>query len=55
VRVCGFANVCNDQIVFGNGFGEDRFLASSQAKNACEGMARAKGGSTVCIVQCTFR
>jgi hypothetical protein len=55
VRVCGFANVCNNQLVFGNGFGKDRFLASTQAKNACENMARAKGGSTVCIVQCTVR
>lgn len=55
VRVCGFANVCNNQMVFGNGFGKDRYLASTQAKNACEGMARAKGGSTVCVVQCTAR
>jgi hypothetical protein len=55
VRVCGFANACNYQMVFGNGFGNDRFLASTQAKNACESMARAKGGSTVCVVQCTLR
>lgn len=55
VRVCGFANACNYQMVFGNGFGKDRYLASTQAKNACEGMARAKGGSTVCVVQCTPR
>ena len=55
VRVCGFANVCNNQMVFGNGFGKDRYIASTQAKNACEGMARAKGGSTVCVVQCSAR
>jgi hypothetical protein len=55
VRVCGFANACNNQMVFGNGFGKDRYLASTQAKNACESMARAKGGSTVCVVQCSVR
>ncbi|HEU4534626.1 MAG TPA: hypothetical protein VFS00_10935, partial [Polyangiaceae bacterium] len=55
VRVCGFANVCNNQMVFGNGFGKDRVLASMQAKNACESMARAKGGSTVCVTQCSAR
>jgi hypothetical protein len=55
VRVCGFANVCNYQMVFGNGSGKDRFLAQMQAKNACEGMARAKGSPTVCPVQCSMR
>jgi hypothetical protein len=55
VRVCGFANVCNYQMVFGNGSGKDRFLAQMQAKNACEGMARAKGSAAVCIVQCSLR
>lgn len=55
VRVCGFANVCSNQMVFGSGLGKDRFLANSQAKNACEGMARAKGGFTTCVVQCTLR
>lgn len=55
VRVCGFAGVCNNQMVFGNATGKDRFLANMQAKNACEGMARAKGGAAVCIVQCTVR
>lgn len=55
VRVCGFAGACNFQMVFGNGFGKDRFLAQQQAKNSCEAMARAKGSPTVCLVQCTVR
>lgn len=55
VRVCGFANVCNNQMVFGVGVGNDRFMAMTMAKNACENMARAKGGSTVCTVACTVR
>lgn len=55
VRVCGFANVCSNQMVSGIGTGTDRMLASMMAKNACEGMARAKGGSTVCVVSCTVR
>lgn len=55
VRVCGFAGACNYQMVFGNGFGKDRFLASQQAKNACEAQARAKGTSAVCVVQCSVR
>jgi hypothetical protein len=42
-------------MVFGNGGGTDRFLASQQAKMACEGMARAKGGTTVCVVSCQPR
>ena len=54
-RVCGFAGACNYQMMFGNGFGKDRFLASQQAKNACEAQARAKGTSTVCVVQCSLR
>ena len=53
VRVCGFANVCNNQMVSGIGWGGDRFLAQTMAKNACENMARAKGGSTVCTVTCS--
>ena len=53
VRVCGFANVCNNQMVSGIGWGADRFLAQTMAKNACENMARAKGGSTVCMVSCS--
>lgn len=53
VRVCGFANVCNNQMVFGTGVGTDQFTASQMAKNACQGMAIAKGGSTVCTVACT--
>ncbi|MFO0676527.1 MAG: hypothetical protein U0169_08335 [Polyangiaceae bacterium] len=53
VRVCGFANVCSNQMVSGIGNGTDRFTASQTAKIACEGMARAKGGSTVCSVACT--
>lgn len=55
VRVCGFANVCNNQMVSGIGSGYDQFSASMMAKNACEGMARAKGGSTVCTVACSVR
>jgi hypothetical protein len=55
VRVCGFANVCSNQMVSGIGSGSDRFMASTMAKNACEGMARAKGGSTVCTVACSAR
>ena len=55
VRVCGFANVCNNQMVSGIGSGSDRFIASTMAKNACENMARAKGGSTVCSVSCSLR
>lgn len=55
VRVCGFAGACNYQMVFGNGGGNDRFIASQQAKNACEAMARAKGASAVCVVQCSPR
>jgi hypothetical protein len=53
VRVCGFANVCSNQMVSGIGTGTDRMLASMMAKNACEGMAGAKGGSTVCVVACS--
>ncbi|MBX3264698.1 MAG: hypothetical protein KF782_33810 [Labilithrix sp.] len=55
VRVCGFANVCSNQMVSGLGSGADRFTASQSAKLACEGMARAKGGSTVCTVACSPR
>lgn len=55
VRVCGFANVCNNQMVSGIGSGTDRFMAMTMAKNACEGMARAKGGATVCTVACTMK
>lgn len=53
VRVCGFANVCNNQMVSGMGVGSDRYMAMTMAKNACENMARAKGGSTVCSVSCS--
>jgi hypothetical protein len=53
VRVCGFAGACNYQMVFGNGGGTDRFLASQQAKNACEASARSKGAFATCIVQCS--
>lgn len=55
VRVCGFAGACNYQMVFGNGSGKDRFLASQQAKRACEASARAKGASAICVVQCSPR
>lgn len=55
VRVCGFAGACNYQMVFGNGGGKDRFLASQQAKNACQASARAKGATAVCVVQCSVR
>lgn len=55
VRVCGFAGACNYQMVFGNGFGSDRFVASQQAKSSCEASARAKGASAVCVVQCSAR
>lgn len=55
VRVCGFANVCNYQMVFGTGLGNDQFSARLMAKNACEGMARAKGSATVCVVTCSPR
>ncbi|HTN86876.1 MAG TPA: hypothetical protein VL242_24430, partial [Sorangium sp.] len=55
VRVCGFAGACNYQMVFGNGGGKDRFLASQQAKRACESSARAKGASAICVVQCSPR
>jgi hypothetical protein len=55
VRVCGFANVCNNQMVSGIGMGSDRYVASTMAKNACENMARAKGGGTVCTVTCSPR
>lgn len=55
VRVCGFAGACNYQMVFGNGFSKDRFVASQQAKSSCEGIARAKGASAVCVVQCSAR
>ncbi|XXX73472.1 hypothetical protein WMF30_38105 [Sorangium sp. So ce134] len=55
VRVCGFAGACNYQMVFGNGMGTDRFLASQQAKRSCESSARAKGASAICVVQCSPR
>lgn len=55
VRVCGFAGACNYQMVFGNGFGKDRFLASQQAKRSCEASARAKGATAICVVQCSVR
>ncbi|WP_437638248.1 hypothetical protein [Sorangium sp. So ce854] len=55
VRVCGFAGACNYQMVFGNGGGNDRFMASQQAKRACEASARAKGATAVCVVQCSPR
>ncbi|AUX19810.1 hypothetical protein SOCEGT47_002630 [Sorangium cellulosum] len=55
VRVCGFAGACNYQMVFGNGGGKDRFMASQQAKRACEASARAKGATAVCVVQCSAR
>jgi len=55
VRVCGFAGACNFQMVFGNGIANDRFIASQQAKSACEASARAKGASAVCVVQCSPR
>jgi hypothetical protein len=41
--------------VFGNGGGTDRFIASQQAKMACEGMARAKGTFASCVVTCTVK
>lgn len=55
VRVCGFAGACDYQMVFGNGGGKDRFLASQQAKRSCEASARAKGASAICVVQCSPR
>ncbi len=55
VRVCGFANVCNNQMVSGMGSGPDQYTASQSAKLACQGMAIAKGGSTVCTVSCTVK
>lgn len=55
VRVCGFAGACNYQMVFGNGGGNDRFMASQQAKRACEASARAKGATAICVVQCSPR
>ncbi|WP_437676730.1 hypothetical protein [Sorangium sp. So ce131] len=55
VRVCGFAGACNYQMVFGNGSGKDRFMASQQAKRSCEASARAKGASAICVVQCSPR
>ncbi|WP_437736179.1 hypothetical protein [Sorangium sp. So ce1335] len=55
VRVCGFAGACNYQMVFGNGGGKDRFMASQQAKRACESSARAKGATAFCVVQCSPR
>jgi hypothetical protein len=55
VRVCGFAGACNYQMVFGNGSAKDRFLASQQAKHACEASARARGATAICIVQCSPR
>jgi hypothetical protein len=54
VRVCGFANVCNNINVFGTGASPDRFIAQNSAKMNCEGQARARGGSTVCIVNCSL-
>lgn len=53
VRVCGFANVCSNQLVSGAGIGNDRTSASMMAKNACENLARAKGGAGVCTVACS--
>ncbi|AKU95456.1 hypothetical protein AKJ09_02120 [Labilithrix luteola] len=53
VRVCGFANVCSNQLVSGMGVGYDRMSASMMAKNACENMARIKGGGGVCTVACS--
>lgn len=55
VRVCGFAGACNYQMVFGNGFGPDRFAAQRQAKSSCETSARIKGASAVCVAQCSQR
>lgn len=53
VRTCGFAGVCSNINVFGMGTGTDRYLASNQAKMACEGQARARGGTTTCMVSCS--
>lgn len=53
VRTCGFAGVCSNINVFGTGASPDRYLASNQAKMACEGQARARGGSTTCMVSCS--
>lgn len=55
VRVCGFAGACTYQMVFGNGASNDRFLASQQAKSACEASARARGAVAACVVQCSPR
>ena len=55
VRVCGYAGVCSNQMVFGQGLGTERLLAEQMARNACQGMAIAKGGSAVCSVACSAR
>lgn len=53
VRVCGFANVCNNMMMSGTGVGTDRQSAYNMAKLACEGMIRARGGYGTCNVACT--
>lgn len=53
VRVCGFANVCNNMMMSGTGVGNDRQSAYNMAKLACEGMIRARGGAGTCSVACT--
>lgn len=55
VRVCGFADVCSNHMVSGMGSDADRGIAAQHAKMACEGMARAKGGGTVCTVTCSLK
>jgi hypothetical protein len=55
VRVCGFANVCNNQMVSGTGSSSDRGTATAMAQNACRGQILARGGSGSCSVACSFR
>lgn len=55
VRVCGFANVCSNQMVSGMGVGPDQYQASQMARTACQGMAIAKGGSAICTVTCSHK
>jgi hypothetical protein len=55
VRVCGFANVCSNQLVSGTGSSTDRGVATGLAMNACRGQVIARGGAGSCTVACSFR
>jgi len=55
VRVCGFANVCNNMLVSGIGSSTDQGVATMMARNACQGQIIARGGTGTCTVTCSMR